>query len=94
MEWHPEDSLLYSGSGDTNIIEWDLQTGKMRRSVISVLSSHEGMLNSVRSVELILWPCLMKQYHIYSTFTSFSLKGRRSNACREIIEKMSQFIKY
>ncbi|KAG7225142.1 hypothetical protein INR49_014294 [Caranx melampygus] len=30
VEWHPEDSLLYSGSDDTNIIEWDLQTGKMR----------------------------------------------------------------
>lgn len=33
VEWHPEESLLYSGSDDTNIIEWDLQTGKMRRSV-------------------------------------------------------------
>lgn len=35
VQWHPEESLLYSGSDDTNIIEWDLQTGKMRRSVHS-----------------------------------------------------------
>lgn len=33
VQWHPEESLLYSGSDDTNIVEWDLQTGKTRRSV-------------------------------------------------------------
>lgn len=36
VQWHPEDSLLYSGSDDTNIVEWDLQTGKTRRSVSSL----------------------------------------------------------
>lgn len=35
VQWHPEDSLLYSGSDDTYIAEWDLQTGKTRRSVFS-----------------------------------------------------------
>lgn len=33
VQWHPEESLLYSGSDDTNIVEWDLQTSKTRRSV-------------------------------------------------------------
>uniref|UniRef100_A0A673VYV4 WD repeat domain 43 n=1 Tax=Salmo trutta TaxID=8032 RepID=A0A673VYV4_SALTR len=28
VQWHPEDCLLYSGSDDTHIVEWDLQTGK------------------------------------------------------------------
>lgn len=37
VQWHPQDSLLYSGSDDTNIIEWDLQTGKTRRSVSRLL---------------------------------------------------------
>lgn len=35
VQWHPEDCLLYSGSDDTYIAEWDLQTGKTRRSVFS-----------------------------------------------------------
>uniref|UniRef100_A0A4W5L8Q2 WD repeat domain 43 n=1 Tax=Hucho hucho TaxID=62062 RepID=A0A4W5L8Q2_9TELE len=26
VQWHPEDCLLYSGSDDTHIVEWDLQT--------------------------------------------------------------------
>jgi WD40 repeat protein len=30
VEWHPEDSLLYSGSDDSYIVEWDLQTSKTR----------------------------------------------------------------
>lgn len=33
VQWHPDDSLLYSGSDDTNIVEWDLQTGKTKRCV-------------------------------------------------------------
>lgn len=37
VEWHPEDGLLYSGSDDTNIVEWDLQTGKTRRLVFSFI---------------------------------------------------------
>lgn len=35
VQWHPDDSLLYSGSDDTNIVEWDLQTGKTKRCVCS-----------------------------------------------------------
>lgn len=38
VQWHPEDSLLYSGSDDTHIIEWDLQTGKTRWSVSAALT--------------------------------------------------------
>ncbi|KAK1793050.1 hypothetical protein P4O66_011397, partial [Electrophorus voltai] len=30
VQWHPEDSLFYSGSDDTHIVEWDLQTGRTR----------------------------------------------------------------
>lgn len=37
VQWHPEENLLYSGSDDTYIAEWDLQTGKTRRSVFSFL---------------------------------------------------------
>ena len=33
VDWHPQDTLLYSGSDDTQIVEWDLQTGKSRWSV-------------------------------------------------------------
>lgn len=40
VHWHPEDSLLYSGSDDTNIVEWDLQTGKTRRLVTSHFSNY------------------------------------------------------
>lgn len=29
VQWHPEDSVLYSGSDDTHIAEWDLQKGKV-----------------------------------------------------------------
>lgn len=35
VQWHPEGCLLYSGSDDTYIAEWDLQTGKTRRSAFS-----------------------------------------------------------
>lgn len=29
IQWHPDDSVLYSGSDDTHIAEWDLQKGKV-----------------------------------------------------------------
>ncbi len=37
VQWHPEDSVLYSGSDDTHIAEWDLQTGKVRWWVCAVM---------------------------------------------------------
>uniref|UniRef100_A0AAQ4QS56 WD repeat domain 43 n=1 Tax=Gasterosteus aculeatus aculeatus TaxID=481459 RepID=A0AAQ4QS56_GASAC len=51
VQWHPKDSLLYSGSDDTYIIEWDLQTGKARSkwkadraAVTSLCVSPDGKL--------------------------------------------------
>lgn len=38
VQWHPNESVLYSGSDDTHIAEWDLKTGKTRWSVAGVYS--------------------------------------------------------
>lgn len=61
VQWHPQDSLLYSGSDDTNIIEWDLQTGKTRRSVSRLLVEIQYGFCFVNS---LLW-CRMQSLQMW-----------------------------
>ncbi|XP_028994586.1 WD repeat-containing protein 43 [Betta splendens] len=74
VQWHPEDSLLYSGSDDTNIIEWDLQTGKMRSkwkadraAVTSLCVSPDGKLLLSAGQIIKMWNLATKE--IYRKFT-------------------------
>lgn len=50
VQWHPQDALLYSGSEDTQIVEWDLQTGKSRWSVSTFCSFYNNMHPLSRSL--------------------------------------------
>lgn len=77
VQWHPEDSLLYSGSDDTNIIEWDLQSGKTRsvwkadRAPITSLSvSPDGKLLLSAAFVIKMWNLETKE--IYRKFTGHS----------------------
>ncbi|KAG7509731.1 WD repeat-containing protein 43 [Solea senegalensis] len=77
VQWHPEDSLLYSGSDDTNIIEWDLQTGKMRSkwkadraAVTSLCVSHDGKLLLSAGHTIKMWDLDTKE--VYRKFTGHS----------------------
>uniref|UniRef100_A0A8D3EFL7 WD repeat domain 43 n=1 Tax=Scophthalmus maximus TaxID=52904 RepID=A0A8D3EFL7_SCOMX len=77
VQWHPEDSLLYSGSDDTNIIEWDLQTGKMRSkwkadraAVTSLCVSHDGKLLLSAGQIIKMWDLDTKE--VYRKFTGHS----------------------
>uniref|UniRef100_A0A4W6F9N9 WD repeat domain 43 n=1 Tax=Lates calcarifer TaxID=8187 RepID=A0A4W6F9N9_LATCA len=77
VQWHPEDSLLYSGSDDTNIIEWDLQTGKMRSkwkadraAVTSLCVSHDGKLLLSAGQVIKMWDLDTKE--VYRKFTGHS----------------------
>ncbi|XP_060938758.1 WD repeat-containing protein 43 [Limanda limanda] len=77
VHWHPEDSLLYSGSDDSNIIEWDLQTGKMRSkwkadraAVTSLCVSHDGKLLLSAGQTIKMWDLDTKE--LYRTFTGHS----------------------
>nr|XP_019940682.1 PREDICTED: WD repeat-containing protein 43 [Paralichthys olivaceus] len=77
VHWHPEDSLLYSGSDDSNIIEWDLQTGKMRSkwkadraAVTSLCVSHDGKLLLSAGQTIKMWDLDTKE--VYRKFTGHS----------------------
>lgn len=77
VQWHPEDSLLYSGSDDTNIIEWDLQTGKTRskwkadRAAVTSLSvSPDGKLLLSAGHVIKMWDLETKE--VYRRFTGHS----------------------
>ncbi|XP_068607967.1 WD repeat-containing protein 43 [Brachionichthys hirsutus] len=77
VEWHPEESLLYSGSDDTNIIEWELQTGKKRSkwkadraAVTSLCVSPDGKLLLSAGQTIKMWDLDTKE--IFRTFTGHS----------------------
>ncbi|XP_071327226.1 WD repeat-containing protein 43 [Trachinotus anak] len=77
VQWHPDDSLLYSGSDDTNIIEWDLQTGKMRSkwkadraAVTSLCVSYDGKLLLSAGQIIKMWDLDTKE--VYRKFTGHS----------------------
>uniref|UniRef100_A0A8C5GLD6 Small-subunit processome Utp12 domain-containing protein n=1 Tax=Gouania willdenowi TaxID=441366 RepID=A0A8C5GLD6_GOUWI len=77
VQWHPLDSLLYSGSDDTNIVEWDLQTGKARSkwkadraAVTSVCVSPDGKLLLSAGQIIKMWDLNTKE--IYRKFTGHS----------------------
>uniref|UniRef100_A0A4W4H0T5 WD repeat domain 43 n=1 Tax=Electrophorus electricus TaxID=8005 RepID=A0A4W4H0T5_ELEEL len=74
VQWHPEDSLFYSGSDDTHIVEWDLQTGRTRckwkadrAAVTSLCVSPDGklLLSAGRSIKM--WDLATKE--VYRKFT-------------------------
>ncbi|XP_019731962.1 WD repeat-containing protein 43 [Hippocampus comes] len=77
VHWHPEDSLLYSGSDDTNIVEWDLQTGKTRSkwkadraAVTSLCVSPDGKLLLSAGQTIKMWDLDTKE--VYRKFTGHS----------------------
>ncbi|XP_054470040.1 WD repeat-containing protein 43 [Anoplopoma fimbria] len=77
VQWHPQDSLLYSGSDDTNIIEWDLQTGKARSkwkadraAVTSLCVSPDGKLLLSAGQIIKMWDLDTKE--VYRKFTGHS----------------------
>ncbi|XP_068195566.1 WD repeat-containing protein 43 [Antennarius striatus] len=77
IEWHPKESLLYSGSDDTNIVEWDLQTGKKRSkwkvdraAVTSLCVSPDGKLLLSAGQTIKMWDLDSKE--IYRKFTGHS----------------------
>ncbi|XP_038141090.1 WD repeat-containing protein 43 [Cyprinodon tularosa] len=77
VHWHPEDSLLYSGSDDTNIVEWDLQSGKTRskwkadRAAVTSLSvSPDGKLLLSAGHVIKMWDLETKE--VYRKFTGHS----------------------
>ncbi|XP_051249696.1 WD repeat-containing protein 43 [Dicentrarchus labrax] len=77
VQWHPEDTLLYSGSDDTNIVEWDLQTGKARSkwkadraAVTSLCVSPDGKLLLSAGQIIKMWDLDTKE--VYRKFTGHS----------------------
>ncbi|XP_030574418.1 WD repeat-containing protein 43 isoform X2 [Archocentrus centrarchus] len=77
VEWHSEESLLYSGSDDTNIVEWDLQTGKTRSkwkadraAVTSLCVSPDGKLLLSAGHVIKMWDLDTKE--VYRKFTGHS----------------------
>ncbi|KAK0133315.1 WD repeat-containing protein 43 [Merluccius polli] len=77
VQWHPQDALLYSGSEDTQIIEWDLQTGKSRckwkadrAAVTSLCVSPDGKLLLSAGHIIKMWDLATKE--LYRKFTGHS----------------------
>ncbi|KAM9423221.1 WD repeat-containing protein 43 isoform 2-T2 [Salvelinus alpinus] len=77
VQWHPEDCLLYSGSDDTHIVEWDLQTGEARckwkadrASVTSLCVSPDGKLLLSAGQTIKMWDLETKE--VYRKFTGHS----------------------
>ncbi|CAL8285732.1 unnamed protein product [Lota lota] len=77
VEWHPQDGLLYSGSDDTQIVEWDLQTGKSRckwkadrAAVTSLCVSPDGKLLLSAGQTIKMWDLETKE--VYRKFTGHS----------------------
>ncbi|XP_072546671.1 WD repeat-containing protein 43 [Salminus brasiliensis] len=77
IQWHPEDSILYSGSDDTHIVEWDLQTGKTRckwkadrSAVTSLCVSPDGKFLLSAGMTIKMWDLETKE--VYRKFTGHS----------------------
>ncbi|XP_057715753.1 WD repeat-containing protein 43 [Corythoichthys intestinalis] len=77
VHWHPEDCLLYSGSDDSHIVEWDLQTGKTRSkwkadraAVTSLCVSPDGKLLLSAGQTIKMWDLDSKE--VYRKFTGHS----------------------
>ncbi|KAJ8289592.1 hypothetical protein GJAV_G00003100 [Gymnothorax javanicus] len=77
VRWHPTEALLYSGSEDTNIVEWDLQTGKTRCKwkadrwpVTSLCVSPDGRLLLSAGQTIKMWDLETKE--VYRRFTGHS----------------------
>ncbi|XDV43213.1 hypothetical protein PO909_011730 [Leuciscus waleckii] len=77
VQWHPEDSVLYSGSDDTHIAEWDLQKGKVsckwkadRSAVSSLCISPDGKLLLSAGMIIKMWNLETKE--VYRKFTGHS----------------------
>ncbi|KAL2099228.1 hypothetical protein ACEWY4_005708 [Coilia grayii] len=77
VQWHPEENVLYSGSDDTHIAEWDLQTGKMRckwkadrTAVTSLCVSPNGKLLLSAGMTIKMWDLETKE--VYRKFTGHS----------------------
>ncbi|KAG7271778.1 hypothetical protein CRUP_002045, partial [Coryphaenoides rupestris] len=77
VQWHPQDTLLYSGSDDTQIVEWDLQTGKSRckwkadrAAVTSLCVSPDGKLLLSAGQTIKMWDLETKE--VYRKFTGHS----------------------
>ncbi|XP_067311599.1 WD repeat-containing protein 43 [Pseudorasbora parva] len=77
VQWHPEDPVLYSGSDDTHIAEWDLQKGKVsckwkadRSAVSSLCISPDGKLLLSAGMTIKMWNLETKE--VYRKFTGHS----------------------
>ncbi|XP_052009650.1 WD repeat-containing protein 43-like [Xyrauchen texanus] len=77
IQWHPDSSVLYSGSDDTHIAEWDLQTGKVsckwkadRSAVSSLCISPDGKLLLSAGMTIKMWNLETKE--VYRKFTGHS----------------------
>ncbi|XP_076023879.1 WD repeat-containing protein 43 isoform X2 [Genypterus blacodes] len=77
VQWHPHAALLYSGSDDTHIVEWDLQTGKTRckwkadrAAVSSLCVSPDGKLLLSAGQTIKMWDLDTKE--VYRRFTGHS----------------------
>ncbi|KAJ8401188.1 hypothetical protein AAFF_G00387700 [Aldrovandia affinis] len=77
VRWHPVEALLYSGSEDTHIVEWDLQTGKTRCKwkadrgpVTSLCVSPDGRLLLSAGQTIKMWDLETKE--VYRRFTGHS----------------------
>ncbi|XP_063039614.1 WD repeat-containing protein 43 [Engraulis encrasicolus] len=77
VQWHPEENVLYSGSDDTHIAEWDLQTGKLRckwkadrTAVTSLCVSPNGKLLLSGGMTIKMWDLETKE--VYRKFTGHS----------------------
>uniref|UniRef100_A0A4W5QES4 WD repeat domain 43 n=1 Tax=Hucho hucho TaxID=62062 RepID=A0A4W5QES4_9TELE len=77
VQWHPVDGLLYSGSDDPYIVEWDLQTSKTRckwkadrASVTSLCVSPDGKLLLSAGQTIKMWD--LKTKEVYRKFTGHS----------------------
>ncbi|XP_012679059.3 WD repeat-containing protein 43 [Clupea harengus] len=77
VQWHLEENVLYSGSDDTHIAEWDLQTGKMRckwkadrNAVTSLCVSPDGKLLLSAGMTIKMWDLETKE--VYRKFTGHS----------------------
>ncbi|XP_076155666.1 WD repeat-containing protein 43 [Alosa pseudoharengus] len=77
VQWHPEENVLYSGSDDAHIAEWDLQTGKMRckwkadrTAVTSLCVSPNGKLLLSAGMTIKMWDLETKE--VYRKFTGHS----------------------
>uniref|UniRef100_A0A8D0CZA2 WD repeat domain 43 n=1 Tax=Sander lucioperca TaxID=283035 RepID=A0A8D0CZA2_SANLU len=97
VQWHPEDSLLYSGSDDTNIIEWDLQTGKARSkwkadraAVTSLCVSPDGKLLLSAGQIIKMWDLDTKEVYrvsiLFKQLIYIHISDMKLSHCRQVRE--------